>query len=205
MTHRGRGTLEVKPSSNPFFQTTNSDIGIKPHESITWKVKGKMPPFNSNVHEVDGNFSFLYTRTSDDIGSKVTKAPAPTNKLLTKTEFLKKKREMVQMNKTNGTDDVDENNEIHDFSNDKSSTFKRTAEDILAVYQHAPKAEDPRYTTSTSEYGKKAPSVATIVVDRCARPQSFSKSFNNIKPQNTSLTTAVSRSTVHKSLDPQFA
>jgi hypothetical protein len=51
----------------------------------------------------------------------------------------------------------------------------------------------------------KKPSVATIVVERADIPQGFSKSFNNIKPKNTSLTTAISRSSVHGSLDPQFA
>lgn len=58
---------------------------------------------------------------------------------------------------------------------------------------------------SQSDYGKKPPSVATLVIDRAARPQGFSRSFNNVKPQNTSLTTSITRSNVHSSLDPQFA
>ena len=56
-----------------------------------------------------------------------------------------------------------------------------------------------------NDYGKKIPSVATIVTERAARPQGFSRSFNNIKPMNTSLTTSITRSNVHSSLDPQFA
>lgn len=35
--------------------------------------------------------------------------------------------------------------------------------------------------------------------------QGFSKSFQNMKNENTGLNTAITRSTVHKSLDPQFA
>ena len=67
MTHRGRGALEIKPSPNPFFQQTSADIGIKisADDPIQWKVSGKAPPFNSKGHEVDGNFSFLYTRQVD--------------------------------------------------------------------------------------------------------------------------------------------
>jgi hypothetical protein len=37
------------------------------------------------------------------------------------------------------------------------------------------------------------------------RQQGFSKSFNNVKPKNTSLTTSLTKSNVHKTLDPQFA
>lgn len=54
------------------------------------------------------------------------------------------------------------------------------------------------------EYGRKKPSVATAVIERHAIPQGFSKAFQNSKPQNTSLTTAITRSNVHSSLDPLF-
>jgi hypothetical protein len=62
MTERGRGCLEVKPSSNPFFQTTSSDIGVDPNKEINWKIDGQVAPFNAKPYNVDGNFSFLYTR-----------------------------------------------------------------------------------------------------------------------------------------------
>jgi hypothetical protein len=191
MSVRGRGCLEVKPSTNPFFQTTTSDIGAKQVAGQAWTVGGKAPPFSNSKHIVDGNFSFLYTRESDRIGGKVAKPVMKDSKLLTKTEFLKKKREEMAYSE-------------YDQERENSPT-KRTAEGVLAVYKHNSKVEDPRYTTSTSDYGKKPPSVATIVIDRAARPQAFSNSFNNVKPQNTSLTTAITRSNVHSSLDPQFA
>lgn len=195
MTHRGRGCLEVNESPNPFFQKTSADYGARPQDAIKWSVDGKPPPFHHSKHKVDGNFSFLYSRESDRIGSKVAKPPMKEVKLLTKTEFLKKKREEVEQE----VEVVDED-DIQEETKEKPS-----AEDILRAYNHAPKYEDPRYTTSTSDYGKKAPSVATIVVDRLGRPQGFSNSFLNIKPMNTSLTTAITKSTVHASLDPQFA
>lgn len=40
---------------------------------------------------------------------------------------------------------------------------------------------------------------------RAGIPQDFSRGFNNIKPQNTSLNTGITKSTIHPKLDPQFA
>jgi hypothetical protein len=54
-------------------------------------------------------------------------------------------------------------------------------------------------------YGLKAPTAATFTVNRLGKAQDFSNSFNNVKPQNTSLNTGLSKSTVHPRLDPQFA
>lgn len=139
MSLRGRGLLEIKPSSNPFFQSTTSDIGANPADSIQWKVDGKAPPFQAGKHNVDGNFSFLYSRESDRIGAKVAKPVMKDTKLLTKTEFLKKKRE--EFAASSDFSQVEDREE-------KTSPSKRTAEDVLAVYKHVPKYEDPRYTTS---------------------------------------------------------
>lgn len=143
MSHRGRGLLEIKPSSNPFFQTTNSDIGINVQEvkDTQWKVDGKAPVFHHSKHKVDGNFAFLYTRESDRIGSKVNKPVMKDVRVLTKTEFLKKK--MEDFSDPNGVEYEDDSHEIND-----DIPFKRTAEDVLKVYKHIPKYEDARYTTS---------------------------------------------------------
>ena len=141
MSLRGRGLLEVKPSANPFFQTTTSEIGSKHDASEQWKVDGKVPPFQHGKHNVDGNFAFLYSRESDRIGAKVAKPVMKETKLLTKTEFLKKKREEFAASSAQYEEQ---------FNREESlSPGKRTAENILAVYKHEPKYEDPRYTTST--------------------------------------------------------
>ena len=140
MSLRGRGLLEIKPSANPFFQTTTGDLGVRPEEAVQWKVDGKVPPFQHGKHNVDGNFAFLYSRESDRIGGKLQKPVVKETKLLTKTEFLKKKREEFAASAAySEAEDLNEHN----------SPAKRTAEDILAVYKHVPKYEDPRYTTST--------------------------------------------------------
>lgn len=75
---------------------------------------------------------------------------------------------------------------------------------VLEVFEHNPKVEDPRYTTSSNEVGRKKPTTATFVKMRMARNQAFSNSFNGIKPKNTALNTSLTRSQVHEKLDQTF-
>lgn len=94
---RGRGTLTVRKSNNPFFQTTQGDIGYNADKQADsnapeWKSPLTDHDFkmaqSMNLNEEGkeftaadtqklaydkGNFGFLYTRTSDTIGSKVPK------------------------------------------------------------------------------------------------------------------------------------
>lgn len=197
MSFRGRGTLEVKPSKNPFFQTTSSDIGVKPDEKIDWTYD--LNPsllLSSQGTGSSDNFSFLYSRESDTIGSKVKKPELMLPRMMTRTEFLKKRR-----------DDLNSKEEVKEILMEykQTQTFaKHTAEEILRNYRHEPKYEDPRYTLTSNEHGKKIPTVATFVAERSCRPQGFSKSFANIKPESSSLNTGITKSTVHPTLDPQF-
>ena len=99
---RGRGTLSVRKSNNPFFQTTQGDIGYNTDRQVTanepdWKSPLSVDDFkmaqtmnlNEDGNEITaadtqklaydkGNFGFLYTRTSDTIGSKVAKPSMET-------------------------------------------------------------------------------------------------------------------------------
>jgi hypothetical protein len=142
MTFRGRGCLEIKPSENPFFQPVSADIGKSsvdyPNE---WKIHGSPPKFSSTKHNVDGNFSFLYTRESDRIGDKVNK-PQTINelKMLSRTEFLKQRRERAL---------ASGNTELIEYQpTEKVILPKVTPEEYLQMYKHEPKQEDPRYLTS---------------------------------------------------------
>mmetsp|Transcript_18016 Transcript_18016/g.16309 ORF Transcript_18016/g.16309 Transcript_18016/m.16309 type:complete len:198 (-) Transcript_18016:432-1025(-) len=196
MAHRGRGTLEVKPSSNPFFQTVNSQYGGNPEDLVKWKHEIN-PSFLQKTETNDSeSFTFLYKRTSDDIGARVKKESTMSlPQMPTKTEFLKKRREKLL--ETIPPDELSKftrNNELSRLS----------SEETLKLYKHVPKEEDPRYTLSSNEYGKKVPTVATFVGERYTKPQAFSKSFNNFKPQSSSLNTYITRSNIHPTLDPQF-
>eukprot|EP00611_Tribonema_gayanum_P020187 TRINITY_DN3636_c0_g1_i1.p1 TRINITY_DN3636_c0_g1~~TRINITY_DN3636_c0_g1_i1.p1 ORF type:complete len:172 (+),score=35.96 TRINITY_DN3636_c0_g1_i1:221-736(+) len=82
---------------------------------------------------------------------------------------------------------------------------KETAEAVIKAYVHVPKAEHPLKTTSNAAYGSKAPTEATYAFHRRARLQAFSNGFNSARYRDMGLNTAITKSAVHSSLDPQFA
>lgn len=140
MSLRGRGTLEIKPNSNPFLQPVSGDYGIRPNEQIEWKVGGKAPLPAPSTHKVDGNFSFLYSRESDKIGGRLAKPHISQPRVLTKTEFLKKKRE--EMEAMMMTSEFEREEPV------RTEAPRRSAEDMCKLYNHKPREEDPRYTTA---------------------------------------------------------
>lgn len=160
MSFRGRGTLEIRPSANPFFQTTSSDIGLTAADAVEWSAPESIPvvPGTVNLDSTSSgsgshNFSFLYARTSDVIGGKV--APPETPAVIrppTKAEFLRErysKRAVVTGAEICG-----------------ETQAKPSPADLLKLYTHQPKREDPRYTTSGNEIGRQEPTLATFVAER---------------------------------------
>lgn len=200
MAHRGRGCLEVNPSQNPFFQTTASEIGANIVDS--YKKQGEQEDRNlvdvehdSGMAETDKvkspeeefDFSFLYARASDVIGSKQSLKP---NKMATSMESHTVRPKRISPQEF--------------VSTQHREQVKSDIDTVINSYNHAPKVEDPRYTTAANEFGFKRPTQATYVTERLSRPQGFSNGFNGIKPKNSSLNTTLSKSNVHKQLDPQF-
>ncbi len=169
MSIRGRGTLEIRKSENPFYQPVSADIGTTSNNvNADWKVNGTAPTFNCKPYKVDGNFSFLYTRESDMIGSKVNKPIAMTEtRMLTRSEFLKQRREKAFQTMTtenfNLTNSSSGENVVYDDEGNLI-TRRATAEDILQVYQHNPKTEDPRYLTT----GVSTPPIVVYSLICCA-------------------------------------
>lgn len=145
MSIRGRGTLEIRQSDNPFFQPVSGDIGLTAERTTEWKVTGHVPKFNATRHNVDGNFSFLYTRESDRIGAKVEKPQISEIRMLTRSEFLKQRREKAFRESELMGEEIHET----DSSSYEQTTFKINPETYLRAYKHEPKYEDPRYITST--------------------------------------------------------
>jgi len=143
MSVRGRGCLEIRPSNNPFYQSTNGDIGRSVENTPSeWNIHGEQPKFSTKKREVDGNFAFLYSRESDRIGQRLAKPASSEIRVLSKTEFLKQRREKA-LALTNG-EEIDLNAELEQAT----TTQKLTAEELLKIYRHEPKQEDPRYLTS---------------------------------------------------------
>ena len=143
MSFRGRGTLEVKKSSNPFFQTTNSNIGVNPHERTDW-TGDVDPAMLKSEAAAKETFSFLYTRESDVIGSQVPKPTREEKSLLTKTEFLKKRRAELRTQMLSDSASFEETS--------SAAPMRVTAEDMLKVYKHEPKSEDPRFMTTSVRF-----------------------------------------------------
>mgnify|MGYP003386948124 CR=1 FL=1 len=93
----------MAPTNNPFFQTTQGDIGYnlsksdEPQSGSTWKSPLSEADYalartQGNIAELDataedlkkaayekGNFSFLYARTSDAIGAKAARKSDDVN------------------------------------------------------------------------------------------------------------------------------
>jgi hypothetical protein len=149
MSVRGRGTLEVRKCDNPFFQTTNADIGLSAsNTNFEWTTDNSQNGGNSTLassikpYKVDGNFAFLYTRESDLIGAKVKKPEVSEVRMLSRSEFLKKRREKA----------LSDAEAAGELQYDDTPAYKPTPEDFLRAYHHLPKEEDPRYLTSGVNY-----------------------------------------------------
>jgi hypothetical protein len=56
---RGKGTLEIKPSTNPFFQTTSSNLGRKVEE-VKWQAPEVWKP--KTKADNDGFFPFMFEK-----------------------------------------------------------------------------------------------------------------------------------------------
>ena len=203
MTYRGRGLLEVSRSSNPFFQSTNSDYGVDIAYQVASRDKINLIPGDKSKLDVDKkdrpadeDFSFLYQRTSDKFGSTVPKG-APREYTITKADLARRRRETIKVLETV-------------FPQENSSAKKEppSTDDVertLRSWKQGTKWEDPRYTTANNAIGFKPPTIATFVSERHGTAQDFSRSFNGVKPQSSGLNTGLTRSTVHPSLDPSFA
>ena len=172
MAQRGRGTLEVRPSVNPFMQTMSTDYGAKASK-IDWRTQGFDPTdvkTAPKVYESDGNFAFLYSRESDTIGSRLEK---PKHSLAfepkTKGEMLREKRDRLR--ELAASVKVEEPvYTTEELVERKNADIERT----LKSWKQPTKVEDPRYTTSNNELGIKRPTIATYVAERHFKTQAFS-------------------------------
>ncbi|KAM3577131.1 hypothetical protein VYU27_001048 [Nannochloropsis oceanica] len=145
-------------------------------------------------------FSFLYQRSSDEIGMGVA-PPSPflaAKTVAAVTHSLDRTLGKDTLQRHNSEEESTISDAVH------SSVMHIHAEKYLQAYHHQTKAENPLYRTSQSVIGAHPPSVATVVTERYAIPQAFSSSVGNILFSDQSLNTTLTRSKVHRSLDPHF-
>lgn len=140
MSQRGRGCLEIRPTTSAFYRTSTSEIGDElmrgddstvSHEKIDCQT----------TSAATQSFTFLYTRESDKIGSKVRNDALDKN-LHSSTIAIKRRQNRARMLV----------NEAEMFEINKSVDI--SADQVLASYKQGTKIEDPRFTTTANEYGK---------------------------------------------------
>jgi len=210
---RGRGTLEVSESTNPFFQTTSSRYGKDLRTIQSYDVPN-VPFRQAAVKSTpdDFDFSFQHSRESAQIGVGVQLSDSRLAKAFSVTDS----RADIASAKGRGLQGpVDPNAASVSFAgtggpDDGAAAaeyvppVEKTKEEQLESFMHHAKNENPMYTTTNNQIGFKRPSAATFTFERVARSQNFSNAFNGIKYRDQGLNTAVTKSSVHSELDPQF-
>lgn len=223
MAVRGRGTLEIKESRSPFFQTTSSIVGFNP--STTTREydapEVRRLKFNKQGADAKAHFPFLYTRASNQIGKGVPKSDSKISEIMGKSE------DPIQMGEFYGKIDgaersgsiahwkarglkprfIDANtgNPEQDYIMEKGEEIVHIpVEKVLKSFSHVRKEENPMYTTTQNEIGYKKPTFETMVSMRRSRMQHFSNGFNNIKYRDQGLNCNLTKSKVHSLLDPHF-
>ncbi|KAJ1444571.1 hypothetical protein M885DRAFT_552589 [Pelagophyceae sp. CCMP2097] len=193
--NRGRGTLSVRPSSNPFFQTSSLSIGEDFHREVQYSAPTNERPLRPSKLEDDYDFNFQYKRASEEIGVGIPQSDSKLSKAMGANDTLKDRA----MAKSGGP--IPSLTRQEEAAGPPAMSSTQKAAEILKGYQHAPRPEHVMYQTNNNMYGAMKPNVATFTADRKARSQAFSNSFQGIKYRDQSLNTSLIRSTVHNSLD----
>ena len=198
MAQRGRGTLEVRESNNPFFQTTNKNIGMDLARNRPFDAPRFARPVPRDAN--DGfDFRFQYEQSSTKIGQGVHHSDSRISHTLMRCDA----RGDVARAKGAGLYPTEPDANASDAA--LATTLQpATTEETLAAYRHAPIAQHSMYTTTNNELGIKKPTNATFSNERAARSQNFSNSFNGVKHRNQGLNCAMTKSGAHKNLDPQW-
>ena len=138
MSQRGRGCLEIRPSDSAFYRTTTSEIGDTVVREREYDDVAEHEIAKEGTSSATQSFAFLYTRESDKIGSKV-RMGGDTNQM-----SLTSKRGPGRNRFASTRDEIPEHG--------KPITVSPAL--ILANYKQGTKIEDPRFTTTSNEYGK---------------------------------------------------
>mmetsp|Transcript_10818 Transcript_10818/g.18999 ORF Transcript_10818/g.18999 Transcript_10818/m.18999 type:complete len:194 (-) Transcript_10818:62-643(-) len=190
---RGRGTLEVKPCDNPFFQTTAANIGAIAGQR-QWVAPESYKP-KKLQKDTRYDFNFMYRKESDQYGKGIGYSDSALSETVRNTES----KGVIARKKGEGL-----------YPMAPPAPAAEPVEPVtklnrpLPNYQTKSKVEHPMYTTTNNQFGFKNPDRSTMTVDRVFIPQEFSNSFNNIKYRDQGLNTALAKSKIHTQLDPHF-
>ena len=140
MSQRGRGCLDIRPPTSAFYRTSTSDIGdelMRTTEVVNIPVSTEREAASTTTQ----SFSFLYTRESDKIGSKVRNDAIHKNPHFSAVACQRRQNRARNLNNEDETSETLNSSEL-------------STEQVLALYKQGSKVEDPRFTTSANEYGE---------------------------------------------------
>ena len=177
-----------KPNSNPFLVTSNQTYGLSLvglQEMAAKQQEGaprQEPTLRDNKQH---DLSFLLRRESDRIGEGI---PNSDSALAAIMSTRMPKRHTIGHTSTSTSSRGGTVSSTQPASSAEEPS-REEIEQALASYRHNPKQEDPLYTTTANEIGRKAPSYATYTVATKGRSQAFSNSFNGVMYTDESLAT----------------
>ena len=129
MANRGRGTLIVRRSDNPFFQPSSQTVGEDFSEEIVYNAPTVERVARPKKLEDDYEFGFLYKRASEDIGKSIEPSDSRLSRAMAQGDTL---RDIAKM-KTGG---IEKPLQADDAPPAMNATMR--AEKILEGYSHQP-------------------------------------------------------------------
>lgn len=184
-------------NSNPFLVTSNQNYGLSlvglqemaakqedAQQQGSTNTSTSTPSSSTASSGKQHDLSFLYSRESDRIGEGI---PNSDSALAAIMSTRMPKRHTIGHAIGSSANGVPTPSTQSASSAEEPS--REEIEQALASYRHNPKEEDPLYTTTANEIGRKAPSYATYTVATKGRSQTFSNSFNGFMFTDESLAT----------------
>lgn len=188
---------------NPCMVTTNQAYGLDLNELQKAKLHWShaMPECSCDHDKEDSqrstthNLSFLFSRESDEYGRDIPSSDSFLAKALSEKRSLSTQAKRKRFSST-----------LHESTSkvNPSRLSKEDMEQWIHQYSHNSKPEHILYSTTSNQIGSKKPTMATLPTTRYDISQKFSSSFHTIMFSDHGLNMALSRSKVHKSLDPSF-
>lgn len=182
---------KAKPNSNPFLATSNQTYGLSLvglQELAARQQEDTLHQGTTSTSSTSGgkqhDLSFLYRRESDRIGEGIPNSDSALAAIM--STRMPKRHTIGHSSSTSGTLSTPSTQPASSVEEEPS---REEIEQALASYMHNPRQEDPLYTTTANEIGRKAPSYATYTVATKGRSQAFSNSFNGVMYTDESLAT----------------
>ncbi|CAM9384506.1 unnamed protein product [Phaeothamnion confervicola] len=208
-----------RESKNPFYVTSSELSTTTTERRFNAPTVYKPSPRNDLGAGID--WSFMYTKESEQFGIGVPQSDSKLSAAIAlQSSFAATARRRHCTRREPGACANDAQRGVAGAGDSSSSSSENgggggemrrqlpsdqaSLDKLLERFDHRPRRENPLYTTTANEIGLRKPTGATFTFERSARQQGFSNSFNNVRYRDMGLSTSLTRSNVHKELDPQF-